>query len=66
MDRQASRVAAVAADLTTPTGLLGESWITLRSGRTIPVQCMPHVWEQALLYLAAVRTDGSRPYRFAS
>jgi hypothetical protein len=54
----------VATDLTTPTGLMGESWQRLGDGRTIPVQDMPHVWEQALFYMAAVQTDGGRPYRF--
>jgi hypothetical protein len=54
----------MAQALTTPTGLLGESWIRLKSGRTIPVQDMPHVWEHALFYLAALKIDGARRYTF--
>ena len=55
----------MARTLTTPTGLFGESWTRLRSGRPLPVQDMPHVWEHALFYMAALRIDGSRPYSFA-
>ena len=58
-------LAYMARTLTTPTGLFGESWTRLRSGRPLPVQDMPHVWEHALFYMAALRIDGSRPYSFA-
>jgi hypothetical protein len=50
--------------LTTPTGLFGESWIRDRTGRPLPVQDMPHVWEHALFYLAALKIDGARRYTF--
>jgi hypothetical protein len=54
----------MARALTTPTGLFGESWTRLAGGRPIPVQDMPHVWEHALFYLAALRIDGARRYAF--
>ena len=57
-------LAYMARSLTTPTGLFGESWKRLRGGRPIPVQDMPHVWEHALFYMAALRIDGSRRYSF--
>jgi GH15 family glucan-1,4-alpha-glucosidase len=57
-------LAYMAADLTTSTGLFGESWERLRSGRLQPVQDMPHVWEHALFYLAALEIDGRRRYSF--
>jgi GH15 family glucan-1,4-alpha-glucosidase len=53
----------MARALTTPTGLFGESW-TRVAGRPFPVQDMPHVWEHALFYLAALRIDGTRRYAF--
>jgi hypothetical protein len=58
-------IAHIARDLTTPTGLIGESWQRLTSGRPIPVQDQPHVWEHALFYMAALKLDGRAPYRFA-
>ena len=57
-------LAFMAQKLTTPTGLLGESWKKLAGGRIIPVQDMPHVWEHALFYLAALAIDGPRRYAF--
>jgi len=54
----------MARTLTTPTGLFGESWSRLAGGRPLPVQDMPHVWEHALFYLAALRIDGARRYTF--
>ena len=54
----------MAGSLTTQTGLFGESWTRLASGKVIPVQDMPHVWEHALFYMAALRIDGARPYSF--
>jgi GH15 family glucan-1,4-alpha-glucosidase len=56
----------MARALTTPTGLFGESWERLPSGRPFPVQDQPHVWEQSLFYLAALEIEGSHPYRFQS
>jgi hypothetical protein len=57
----------MARALTTPTGLLGESWERLPNRRKpIPVQDQPHVWEHSLFYLAALQIDGSRPYRLGS
>jgi hypothetical protein len=55
----------MARTLTTRTGLLGESWERLASGRTIAVQDQPHVWEHALFYLSALQIEGGRGYRFA-
>jgi hypothetical protein len=55
----------MAAKLTTPTGLFGESWERHPNGAAFPVQDMPHVWEHTLFYLAALRIEGSAPYRFA-
>jgi hypothetical protein len=57
-------LAYMAQALTTPTGLFGESWIRLANGHPLPVQDMPHVWEHALFYLAALRIDGARRYAF--
>jgi hypothetical protein len=57
-------LAYMAQSLTTPTGLLGESWIRREDGRPLPVQDMPHVWEHALFYLAAVKIYGARRYTF--
>jgi hypothetical protein len=57
-------LAYMAGSLTTPTGLFGESWIKLANGRPVPVQDMPHVWEHALFYLAALQIDGARRYAF--
>ena len=54
----------LARALTTPTGFFGESWTRLPGGRPLPVQDMPHVWEHALFYLAALRIDGARRYTF--
>jgi hypothetical protein len=56
----------MAGSLTTPTGLFGESWERLPGGRPFPVQDMPHVWEHALFYLAALRVHGAAPYSFAA
>ncbi|MEA2272745.1 MAG: glucoamylase, partial [Solirubrobacteraceae bacterium] len=56
----------MARSLTTPSGLFGESWSRLPGGRPLPVQDMPHVWEHALFYLAALRIDGGRHYAFQS
>jgi GH15 family glucan-1,4-alpha-glucosidase len=53
----------MARALTTRTGLFGESWIRI-AGHPRPVQDMPHVWEHALFYLAALKIDGSRRYTF--
>ena len=57
-------LAYMARALTTRTGLFGESWIRDRNGRPLPVQDMPHVWEHALFYLAALKIDGARRYTF--
>ena len=57
-------LAYMARALTTPTGLFGESWTRLPDGRSLPVQDMPHVWEHALFYLAALKIDGARRYTF--
>ena len=54
----------MAAALTTPTGLFGEAWERF-AGHPRPVEDMPHVWEHTLFYLAALRIDGRRRYRFA-
>jgi hypothetical protein len=32
-----------------------------RDGRIQPVQDMPHVWEHALFYMAALKIYGTRP-----
>jgi GH15 family glucan-1,4-alpha-glucosidase len=55
----------MAAALTTSTGHFGEAWRRI-GARPQPLQDMPHVWEGALFYLAAVEIDGARPYTFAS
>ncbi len=55
----------MARDLTTPTGLFGESWERYPNGHPFPVQDMPHVWEHSLFLMAALRIEGARPYRFA-
>lgn len=57
-------LAVLANDVTTPTGLFGESWKRLANGRPLPVQDMPHVWEHALFYMAALKIDGASPYSF--
>jgi hypothetical protein len=57
-------LAYMAQSLTTPSGLFGESWTKLVGGQIIPVQDMPHVWEHALFYMAAVRVDGAHRYTF--
>ena len=57
-------LAYMARALTTPTGLFGESWVRIRGRRPLPVQDMPHVWEHALFYLAALKIDGARRYTF--
>lgn len=44
------------------TGILGEAWY-LRHGRVASVVAQPHVWAQALFYLAAIESYGSAPYR---
>ena len=54
----------MAADLTTNTGLFGESWTKSYGPKPTPVQDQPHVWEHSLFYLAALRIDGGRPYTF--
>jgi hypothetical protein len=54
----------MAQSLTTPSGLLGESWTKLASGQIVPVQDMPHVWEHALFYMAALRVYGAHRYTF--
>jgi len=54
----------MARALTTPTGLFGESWIRLANGHPIPVQDQPHVWAHSLFYLASLKIEGTRPYRF--
>ena len=46
------------------SGLLGESWTRRPDGRPLPVQDMPHVWEHALFYMAALELDGGRRYTF--
>lgn len=62
-----SALGYIARDVTTPTGLLGESWKRVAGRpRPIPVQDQPHVWEHTLFYLAALQIDGSRRYRFGS
>lgn len=43
------------------TGILGEAWY-VRDGELISVVAQPHVWEQILVYLAAVRAYGRTPY----
>lgn len=35
----------------------------MRDGRVLSVVAQPHVWEQALFYLAALQAYGSAPYR---
>jgi hypothetical protein len=57
-------LAYMARVLTTRTGLFGESWERLASGRVQPVQDMPHVWEHALFYMAALEIDGAQRYTF--
>lgn len=54
----------LARALTTATGLFGEAWTRVTSGRPIAVQDQPHVWQHTLFYLAALQIEGSRPYRF--
>lgn len=43
------------------TGILGESWY-VRDGEVISVVAQPHVWEQALVYLAALKAYGKSDY----
>jgi hypothetical protein len=63
--RLRTTLAYMASTLTTPTGLFGESWERLANGHIQAVQDMPHVWEHALFYMAALQIDGAAPYRFA-
>ena len=44
------------------TGILGEVWY-VREGRVISVVSQPHVWEQALFYLAAVKAYRGARFR---
>ncbi len=55
----------MAGELTTPTGLFGESWERNPKGRPYPVQDMPHVWEHTLFLMAALRVEGAQRYRFS-
>jgi GH15 family glucan-1,4-alpha-glucosidase len=57
-------LAYMARALTTPTGLFGESWTRVAHRRPLPVQDMPHVWEHALFYLAALKLHGAHRYTF--
>jgi hypothetical protein len=43
------------------TGILGEAWY-VRDGRVISVVSQPHVWEQVLFYLAAVKAYRASSY----
>ncbi len=63
--RLQSTLRYMAGALTTPTGLFGESWERHPSGHPFPVQDQPHVWEHTLFLMAALKIEGSRPYRFA-
>ncbi|MFL5895723.1 MAG: hypothetical protein ACJ76Z_11520 [Thermoleophilaceae bacterium] len=53
----------MATSLTTKTGLFGEAWKRYSSGRPMPVEDMPHVWEHCLFYLASLAVDGSERSR---
>jgi hypothetical protein len=44
------------------TGILGEAWY-VRDGKLLSVVSQPHVWEQVLVYLAALKAYGERDYR---
>lgn len=43
------------------TGILGEAWY-VREGELLSVVAQPHVWEQVLVYLAAIRAYGRKPF----
>jgi GH15 family glucan-1,4-alpha-glucosidase len=62
--RLRATAAYMARALTTPTGLLGESWTRLPNRRPIPVQDMPHVWEHVLFYEGTIKAYGARRYSF--
>ncbi|HWH44248.1 MAG TPA: hypothetical protein VNT32_05920 [Thermoleophilaceae bacterium] len=44
------------------TGIMGEAWY-VRDGEVISVVSQPHVWEQVLVYLAAIDAYGRSRYR---
>jgi hypothetical protein len=44
------------------TGILGEIWY-VHDGRLLSVISQPHVWEQVLFHLAAVKAYGGRRYK---
>ncbi len=54
----------IAAEQTTPTGLIGEAWQRFEDGFAAPVQDMPHVWVGILLYMGAYKVYGHEPYSF--
>lgn len=52
---------------TNETGLLGEEWMKYPPGKKARVTTMvsqPHVWNQAMFYLAALRAYGGKDYTF--
>ncbi|MGH2730783.1 MAG: hypothetical protein ACRDJI_09290 [Actinomycetota bacterium] len=51
---------------TNETGILGEAWMVfpLDEGVITTMSGQPHVWSQAIFYLAALKAYGSTPYTF--
>jgi hypothetical protein len=51
---------------TNETGLLGEAWMRYPTAESSikTMVSQPHVWEQVLFYLAALKVYGKQPYRF--
>jgi hypothetical protein len=60
-----SYLVQIAAEHTTPTGLIGEAWRRFADGSPAPVQDMPHVWVGILFYMSAYRVYGHQPYQFS-
>jgi hypothetical protein len=61
-----STLSYMAANITTNTGLFGESWTRRYGPQPHPVEDQPHVWEHALFYLSAIQIDGDGPYTFST
>jgi hypothetical protein len=51
----------MAASVTSPTGLFGESWRRY-DGKPHPIEDQPHVWEHCLFYLSAIQILGAEAY----
>jgi GH15 family glucan-1,4-alpha-glucosidase len=51
---------------TNETAILGEAWMVfpVDEGVVTTMSAQPHVWSQAMFYLAALKAYGSKPYTF--